>query len=233
MIDWLDSEVRNRERSPIIVAGSVVANEEPLVLIAFGILQGEWRRALLVLAPRKPERFDVAANFISESQRKFLRRTAIPQNQAAPIPEDVSVLLLDTVGELAALYRIADAVFVGGSLVPSGGHNILEPAAFGKAPIFGPWMENFSQLAADFIAAGAAKQVHSPEDLGVAWIELVKNRETREQMGAAARVLVDSSRGATARTFEKVRHFVEKTSSAENVPVGGQLGVPEARQEQR
>lgn len=231
-VDWLDSEVRSRERRPIIVAGSVVANEEPLVLIAFGILQGEWRRALLVLAPRKPERFDAAADFISESQRKFVRRTNIPGDQAGPIPDDVSVILLDTVGELAALYRLADGVFVGGSLVPSGGHNILEPAAFGKVPIFGPSMENFSEVAASFLNAGAAMQVHSPEDLGVAWIELNKSPETREQMGTRARALVDSSRGATARAFENISRFLEKASSAESISLRGQLGVPEARQEQ-
>jgi 3-deoxy-D-manno-octulosonic-acid transferase len=231
-VDWLDSEARRRERRPVIVAGSVAANEEPLVLIAFGILQGEWRRALLVLAPRKPERFDAAADFISESKRQFLRRSAILEQMVPPIPDDVSVLLLDSVGELAALYRIADAVFVGGSLVPAGGHNILEPAAFGKVPIFGPWMENFSQVAVTFLRARAAIQVHSPEDLGVAWIELVKSRETREQMGAAARALVDSSHGATARALENIAHFLEKGSPAENVSVGRQGAVTEARQEQ-
>lgn len=231
-VEWLECEIGNRERRPLIVAGSVVAHEEPLVLIAFGILQGEWRRALLVLAPRKPERFDAAAEFISESQRRFIRRSGIQQNRALPIPDDVSVLLLDSVGELAALYRIADAVFVGGSLVPSGGHNILEPAAFGKAPIFGESMENFSEVAKSFLAARAAVQVDSPEALGVAWIELIKSRETREQMGAVARALVDSSRGATTRAVEAISHFLEKTSRAESVPVGVRLTVPEGSREQ-
>lgn len=230
-VTWLESEVRNRDRSPLIIAGSVVANEEPLVLIAFGIPQGEWRRALLVLAPRKPERFDAAADFISESHRKFLRRSELSLDETCHIPDDVSVLLLDSLGELAALYRIADAIFVGGSLVLGGGHNILEPAAFGKVPIFGPSMENFSQVADSFLAAGAALQVHSPEDLGVAWIELVKNREAREQMGGAARALVDSSRGATARAFESISHLLAKTSSAEMIPASGNVGVPEASQE--
>ncbi len=231
-VHWLGSELRSRERSPIIVAGSVVAHEEPLVLIAFGILQGEWRRALLVLAPRKPERFDAAADFVSESKRQFVRRSAIPQFQAPPIPDDVSVVLLDSIGELASLYAIADAVFVGGSLVPAGGHNILEPAAFGKVPIFGPSMENFSQVAATFLAAEAAMQVHSPEDLGVAWIELVKNREIRERMGGAARSLADSSRGATARALESIVHFLGETTANESVPRSGRLPVSEASQEQ-
>lgn len=231
-VEWLESEIASRERRPIVVAGSVVATEEPLVLIAFGILQGEWRRALLVLAPRKPERFDSAAGFISESQRKFLRRSAIQPQQASPIPDEVSVLLLDSVGELAALYRIADAVFVGGSLVPAGGHNILEPAAFAKVPIFGPYMENFSQVAGSFLEARAAMQVHSPEDLGVAWIELAKSSETRERMGATARQLVETSRGATARALESITYFLGAHSTGEKIPLGGPLAVPEASREQ-
>jgi 3-deoxy-D-manno-octulosonic-acid transferase len=231
-VDWLESEVGKGERTPVIVAGSVVAHEEPLVLIAFGILQGEWRRALLILAPRKPERFDSAADFIFESKREFIRRSAIPQNQNTPIPDNVSVVLLDSVGELAGLYRIADAVFVGGSLVPAGGHNILEPAAFGKAPIFGPSMENFREVADSFLAARAALQVHSPEDLGVAWIELVKNRETNRQMGNAARALVDSSRGATARALENISKFLEKASDRESAALGGRVTVPETSQGQ-
>ena len=87
------------------------------------------------------------------------------------------MLLLDSIGELASLYRLADGAFVGGSLVPSGGHNILEPAAFGKIPVFGPSMENFAEMASRFVAANAAVQVESPEDAGVAWIEFFRNPE--------------------------------------------------------
>jgi len=215
--DWLGAEVRRCGRSPIIVAGSVVATEEPLALIAFGTLQGEFPNALLVLAPRKPERFEAAAEFIDESHRKFIRRSQLPipfppQNGQpageASIPDDVTVLLLDSIGELASLYGLADGAFVGGSLVPSGGHNILEPAAFGKIPVFGPSMENFAEIAARFTAAGAALQVESPEDAGVAWIELLRNPDRMRRMGEAARSLVESSRGATGRALaEIVRHL--------------------------
>jgi len=82
------------------------------------------------------------------------------------IPDDVTVLLLDSIGELASLYGLADGAFVGGSLVSSGGHNILEPAAFGKIPVFGSSMENFAEIASRFVSAGAAIQVESPEDVG-------------------------------------------------------------------
>jgi 3-deoxy-D-manno-octulosonic-acid transferase len=215
---WLATEARRSGRSPIIVAGSVVANEEPLALIAFGTLQGEHRKALLVLAPRKPECFDSAAQFIDDSHRKFIRRSQLPvpgpsQNGAPAnefsIPDDVTVILLDSIGELASLYRVADGAFVGGSLVPSGGHNILEPAAFGRIPVFGPSMENFAEIARRFTDAGAAVQVESPEDAGVAWIEFLRDPERAARMGETARNLVESSRGATDRAIaEIVRHLV-------------------------
>ncbi len=216
--DWLAKEAQRRGRWPIIVAGSVVATEEPLALIAFGTLQGEHRNALLVLAPRKPECFESAAQFIDESHRKFIRRSQLPvpgpsQNGGTrgefSIPDDVTVILLDTIGELSSLYRVADGAFVGGSLVPSGGHNILEPAAFGKIPVFGPSMENFSEIAQRFTAAGAAVQVESPEDAGVAWIEFLRNPERAQRMGDTARNLVESSRGATDRAIAEIARHLE------------------------
>jgi len=214
---WLEAEVRRSGRSPVIVAGSVVATEEPLALIAFGTLQGEYRNAFLILAPRKPEQFAAAAEFIDESHRKFIRRSALPvpgpaqasgradgSSTNSSIPNDVNVLLLDSIGELASLYGLADGAFVGGSLVPSGGHNILEPAAFGKVPIFGPSMENFAEIASRFVSAGAAIQVQSPEDVGVAWIELFRNPERMREMSKKARSLVEDSRGATDRALTKI-----------------------------
>ncbi len=213
--NWLASEIKRSGRSPVIVAGSIVATEEPHALIAFGTLQGEYPKALLVLAPRKPECFDEAAEFIDESHRKFIRRSRLPIPEPAQsrdpqssnnsiIPDDVTVLLIDSIGELASLYGIADGAFVGGSLVSSGGHNILEPAAFGKIPVFGPSMENFAEVASRFVSAGAAIQVESPEDAGVAWIELFRNPERMKKMSEAARQLVASSRGATDRAVAEI-----------------------------
>ncbi len=180
-----------------------------------GTLQGEYPKALLVLAPRKPECFDEAAEFIDESHRKFIRRSRLPipvpaskqsdgNSDAARIPDDVTVLLLDSIGELASLYGLADGAFVGGSLVSSGGHNILEPAAFGKIPVFGPSMENFTEIASRFVSAGAAIQVESPEDVGVAWIELFRDPERMKKMSEAARHLVADSRGATDRVVAEI-----------------------------
>jgi 3-deoxy-D-manno-octulosonic-acid transferase len=215
---WLEAEAKRSERWPIIVAGSVVATEEPLALIAFGTLQGEYPRALLVLAPRKPERFEAAAEFIEESHRKFIRRSQLElqavspdgsRNGDAPLPSDVSVILLDSIGELASLYRVADGVFIGGSLVPSGGHNILEPAAFGKVAVFGDSMENFAEIASRFVAAGAAIQVSNPEDAGVEWIHLLRDPEKMQRMGDTARLLVENSRGAMDRGLAEIASHVD------------------------
>jgi 3-deoxy-D-manno-octulosonic-acid transferase len=218
LASWLEAEAKRRGWFPLIVAGSVVATEEPLALIAFGTLQGEYKKAFLVLAPRKPERFEAAAEFIDDSHRKFIRRSQLPVPSSSQgsgpiandgaIPDDVNVLLLDSIGELASLYRLADGVFVGGSLVPSGGHNILEPAAFGKVPVFGDSMENFADMAARFVAAGAAIQVESPEDAGVSWIELLRDPARMQKMGETAQQLVAGSRGATERALAEIAKHI-------------------------
>jgi 3-deoxy-D-manno-octulosonic-acid transferase len=219
-VKWLAKTVDAEKRRPLIVAGSVTAGEESLVLIAFGVLQGQMRNALLVLAPRKPDRFDATAQDIIESLRKSVRRSSIDLDSpaitnGAPIfTSDISVLLLDSIGELAAIYGLADAVYVGGSMVAAGGHNILEPAGFGKPPLFGEHMENFQELANTFLVRGAARQVTNPEDLGVAWIELLEDSPRREKMGAAARAVVEENRGATARTIEYIARFLPAESSA-------------------
>jgi len=218
LAEWLESEAKRHNRWPIIVAGSVVATEEPLALIAFGVVQGDYRNALLVLAPRKPERFDAAAEFIEESHRKFIRRSQVilPAesngiSQATEITDEVTVILIDSIGELASLYRIADGALVGGSLVESGGHNILEPAAFGKVPVFGPFMDNFAEMASRFVAAGAAIQVENPEDAGVEWIHLLGDAEKNRRMGEAAKNLVNTSRGAMERGLQEIhRHMKDK-----------------------
>jgi 3-deoxy-D-manno-octulosonic-acid transferase len=209
---WLARVLERHGRRPVIVAGSVAAHEEPLVLMAFGVLQGEMKNAFLVLAPRKPERFAAAAQHIEESRRRYLRRSAITLRSAETqdLGLGLDILLLDSVGELGSLYRLADGVFIGGSLVAAGGHNILEPAGFGKPPLFGPHMENFSEIAREFLARGAGRQVENPEDLGVAWIELIAHPERSQGMGAAARALVAENRGATARCAARIAEIVER-----------------------
>ena len=207
--EWLTKQIANQERWPIFVAGSVVEGEEEAVLGAYDIVQRQWRRALLVLAPRKPERFDAVAAVTKECGWRAVRRSAIDMN--APLDENCDVVILDSIGELAGLYDIGDAVFVGGSLVRSGGHNILEPAWFCKVPVFGPSMENFRDIAARFSSAGAGIQVASGERLGKAWAELINDSTRREQMGRKAHALVEVNRGASARSLERIARVLEAT----------------------
>jgi len=207
---WLEVELAKSDRRPVIVAGSVLANEEVSVLRAFAEVEREFPRALLILAPRKPEQFDKAATVVVESGRKLLRRRDLTFNGAgsAALADPGNVFLLDSLGELGELYRLADAVFVGGSLVPGGGHNILEPAAFSKVPVYGPSMENFREMSGRFLAAGAAIQVKSSEELGVAWASLLREPERAARMGTCARELVDRNRGATERVLEHIERVI-------------------------
>jgi 3-deoxy-D-manno-octulosonic-acid transferase len=207
---WLEAELAKSNRRPVVVAGSVLANEEVPVLRAFAEVEREFPRALLILAPRKPEQFDNAATIVAESGRKLLRRRDLILNGAgsAALSEPGNVFLLDSLGELGELYRLADAVFVGGSLVPGGGHNILEPAALSKVPIYGPSMENFREMSGKFLAAGAAIQVKSSEELGAAWAGLLRDPERAARMGTCARELVDRNRGATQRVLEHIERVV-------------------------
>jgi 3-deoxy-D-manno-octulosonic-acid transferase len=208
---WLADQIRQQERWPIVVAGSVVAEEEEAVLAAYDVVQRRWRHALLVLAPRKPDRFDPAASISAAAGWNVVRRSSL--DFAAPLDESADVLVLDSIGELAGVYSLADAAFVGGSLVPAGGHNILEPAWFSKPPIFGPSMENFREMAAQFLSARAGVQVASGSQLGTVWVQLIEDNPLREHMGDAARGISERNRGATARTLDRIATVLEREGS--------------------
>lgn len=125
--------------------------------------------------------------------------------------KSTGILLLDTIGELAGVFEVADLVFVGGSLVPTGGHNVLEPAYWSKVIAFGPHMENFRDIAKLFLDAGAAMQVKNPQELAhAAW--LLQTREARESMGRAAKTVLETNSGATARTMEGLRECLKPKS---------------------
>ncbi len=210
--EWLNDQIRQQERWPVVVAGSVVAEEEEAVLAAYDVVQRQWRHALLVLAPRKPDRFDVAASVAAAAGWNVVRRSVL--DFAAPLEENADVLVLDSIGELAGVYSLADAAFVGGSLVPAGGHNILEPAWFSKPPVFGQSMENFREMAAQFLSARAGVQVTSGSQLGKVWVQLIEDNPLRERMGAAARGLSERNRGATTRALDRIASLLEQKGSA-------------------
>ena len=204
--EWLAAQIKSQERWPVVVAGSVVEGEEESVLAAFDVVQRQWRRALLLLAPRKPANFDEAARLAKQDGWIIARRSQI--DTAAPLDENADVLLLDSIGELAGLYSIADVTFVGGSLVPSGGHNILEPAWFGRAPVFGPHMENFRDMAAQYASQGAGIQIRNSNALANAWITLIGDESLARRMGEKAKNLAQSNRGATARCLQRIESIL-------------------------
>ena len=185
---------------PVIVAASTLRGEEEPVLDAFQRIRATMTNALLIIAPRKPERFDEAERLARRAGWNVARRTEL-RVDAEP---RCDVVILDTIGELAQVYQVATVVFVGGSLVDAGGHNILEPAVFGKPIVFGPHMHNFTEIARTFIENGAAVQVGSIRELEPALLDLLGDPVRRAALGAGARALVEANRGARNKTLVAV-----------------------------
>jgi 3-deoxy-D-manno-octulosonic-acid transferase len=185
------------DHRPVIIAGSTMRGEELMVLRAFERMRASEPRTLLVIAPRHPERFDEVERLARDEGFRTLRRSqlTIDEEPAA------DVVVLDSIGELAHLYRLATVVFVGGSLVPTGGHNILEPAVHGRPILFGPHMENFKEIARTFLEARAAVQVRDEWELEAAFRDLLGGAARRQALGRAAQKIVDASHGARERTL--------------------------------
>ena len=190
----------------LIIAGSTAPGEENMLLAALSEARKQQGLgdARLVLAPRHPERFNEVASLVAESGFRFARRSENAVDSRA-----ADVILLDTIGELAAIYRFAAVVFVGGSLVPRGGHNIIEPALYAKPIIVGPHTENFRQVVSDFAQADAVAQI-SPSGQAIAdsftreLIRLLSDTESAQAMGARAREILHRSRGATECTIAAI-----------------------------
>ncbi len=217
----LKAALRETQRGPVVVAASTMPGEEPLVLEAWNLILARYPNALLILAPRHPARFEEVSQDLAQSKRGFVRRTALHLEEQASSKQlaSASVLLLDTIGELAGVFEVADLVFMGGSLVPTGGHNLLEAAYWSKVIAFGPHMENFREIAKLFLDAGAAIRVRNPEELAHAtW--LLENKEARESLGASARRVLDQNSGATARTLEVLRKYLEQDAAAQGPSCG-------------
>lgn len=190
------------EGRPVLVAGSTMPGEERLVLGAWDTIRARSPRAFLVLAPRHPERFEEVAHLLGDERRRFVRRTSLDPAESGRQLAEADVLLLNTIGELAGAYQLADAAFVGGSLVATGGHNPLEPAFWSSPVLFGAHMDAFHDLAEQFVAESAAFQVGSADELAARVIELFANPSLRQTMGSRAQAVLRSSAGATARILD-------------------------------
>ncbi len=191
------SALRLEGDSPVIVVGSTMRGEEPPMLDAFARVRGDLPNARMILAPRHPERFAEVGGMLELSGLPFCRRSQLGRLSDPA----VEVLLLDTIGELRAIYSLASVAVIGGSFLPAfGGHNPLEPAALGKAIVFGPHMSNFREIASLFVKEQAARQCRL-EDLPVILLELLRDPPARMLLGQHATATWQRNRGAIQNTL--------------------------------
>jgi len=188
---------------PVLVCGSTVEDEEPVLLKAFENVRVAHPRAVMILAPRHPERFDDVAILLQQLGMPSTRRSRWNE-RAAGASLAGGVLLVDSIGELAALYALADVAFVGGSLVPRGGHNIIEPAQHGVAIVTGNHTENFRDIVALFQSQDAVRVVTLAE-LPLTLMQLLADDAERLALGQRAKETMRSQTGATARTLQGLK----------------------------
>jgi 3-deoxy-D-manno-octulosonic-acid transferase len=181
----------------LIVAGSTLEGEESALLAAWPQLLAADPQLAMVLAPRHPERFNAVAALLQKSSFSWSRRSDW-KTEPPPQLRSGSIILLDTIGELASVYSLASVAFVGGSLVPAGGHNPLEPAQFAVPVVMGPHYANFRAIAEDLLANNALR-IAGKEELAKALIDLIGARDAAQAMGARAKQVFNRQAGATDR----------------------------------
>lgn len=187
---------------PVLVCGSTVEGEEELLLNMFENVLGEHPRAVMILAPRHPERFPAVAALLERISVRYFRRSSWHGESLSG-----AVLLLNTIGELAAIYALADVAFVGGSLVPRGGHNIIEPAQHGVAIVVGKYTENFRDIV-ELFQRNHAVRVTAASELSRVLMDLLANDAERKVLGQSAAETLHSQIGATARTADALEQLL-------------------------
>ena len=210
IVSRLQSSLTASGAGPVLVCGSTVegapASEEDLLAAAFRKVLARHRAAVLLLAPRHPERFDGVAASLQQLKIRFFRRSQWNGESLSG-----AVLLIDSIGELSSLYALADIAFVGGSLVPRGGHNIIEPAQHGVPILIGPHTENFRDIVELFRSRDAVRVV-SPSELSSAFLELLANETLRRELGRRAAETLNAQQGATNRTLQNLRELLTAQS---------------------
>lgn len=201
----LRQELRLTKDHPVLIAGSTHEGEEALILQVFKELRVDLPRLVLLLAPRHLQRIPRVEKILRSQRVRWIKKTIIDEKHR---PEEV--ILLDTVGELAALYGLGMAIFVGGSFCRVGGHNIMEVLAHGKGVIFGPHMENFTEIARLVVERGAGIQVRTPEELAKALRRLIVNPSLSKEMGEKGLALLQEQQGALEKTVKIVQRFFKE-----------------------
>lgn len=190
-------------RSPLLVAGSTHRGEEELLFSAFNLIKEEYPTAGMVVAPRDTLRAGELLELAKQYRLQAVSRTAGNTGSGHDI------LVLDTIGELGRVYSVGDIIFVGGSLIPHGGHNILEPAAHGKPILIGPHMFNFKDSYALLSGRGACATVYDGEELAEKLLQLLGDSQAREAMSQAALTIMDENRGAARQSLAHIRRMLE------------------------
>jgi 3-deoxy-D-manno-octulosonic-acid transferase len=216
----LRTAIEKDKDSPVIVCGSTAEGEEPLLLQAFAEILRQYPFAVMVIAPRHPERFDSVARLVAESGISMVRRSSwhSAAEPATPAPSKLkgTIFLLDSIGELASVYGLADIAFVGGSLLAGvGGHNILEPAQHGVPIVVGPHTFNFREIIRIF-QDGNGLQVVTADTLSREFQRLLADPEGRRRMGERARQLFLENTGATARTLHALESLLREQATAQS-----------------
>jgi len=196
---------------PILIGGSTHSGEEEILISLFKDLKKIESHLLLILAPRHLDRLEEVERLLKKESVSWVRRTSFPmdQCQSAGQPNKLpEVILLDTMGELMGLYSLGTLVFVGGSLVPVGGHNPLEPLFFKKCVLFGPYMFNFLEISRRLIEAEGAIQAKDREDLLLHMKRLLRNERARKETGDKGYQFLQKHQGATDRIFGEIRIFL-------------------------
>ena len=209
IVGQFSNAIQRDNIGPVIVAGSTLDGEETILLEMFRSVATEYPGALLVLAPRHPERFNTVVDLLVSSGIGFQRRSQWDGSK----PIAGGILLLDTIGELASLYEFADLTFIGGSLVPRGGHNVLEAAQFGKAILVGPHTENFRDIIDIFRRADALRVV-TPQSLTPTVLQLLENHDERAAPGQRALEVMRAQQGATERTVNALLGLLQEHAPA-------------------
>jgi len=196
------------------IAASTHEGEESAVLATQQRLRSAGLDAFLIIAPRHPRRFESVANLIEQSGLKWCRGSQLQSGlQQTPLRDDVSVILLDTMGDLLAHYGLAKAAFVGGSWVPVGGHNLLEPITMGCATLTGPHLFNSPEIARNLSMSGAVKIVADAHELEDQLVLLAQDASEGDRRGDRARAQLDSSRGSTQRVLALVEARLDRTAA--------------------
>jgi 3-deoxy-D-manno-octulosonic-acid transferase len=199
----------------VLIAGSTHSGEEKILVTLFKELKKKDPNLLLILAPRHLERLEEVERILKKEALSWLRKTSLPIGAGRSDQEHPEVILLDTMGELMGIYSLGTLVFVGGSLVPIGGHNPLEPLFFRKGVLFGPYMFNFLEISSRLIEAGGAIQVSKKEELFSQLKRLLSDEGARKELGEKGYQFLQKHQGATERMLEEIRPFlIKKTPSA-------------------